>query len=80
MIVLQIYWIAIHFPSFKSESNEQAHFSLKWLWWITHTVRMNIRVAFVKKGLCPRINAAIWVIGLKKKGYNQKDTTKNILT
>ena len=39
---------------------------------------MNSRVAFVKKGLCPRINAAIWVIGLKKKGYNQKNTTKNI--
>ena len=33
---------------------------------------MNSRVAFLKKGLCPRINAAIWVIGLKKKGYNQK--------
>lgn len=39
---------------------------------------MNSRVAFVKKGLCPRIIAAIWVTGLKKKGYNQKNTTKNI--
>lgn len=68
---------SLNFNSFSIYKNDpsygQAHFSLKWLWWTIHIVRMSSRIIFVKKDLCPRINIAVWATGLKKRGYGQKN-------